>query len=219
MEHAEQLGARAQTAVLTARLGSALLEAGQPERGEALLREVVDMSIGAHNDAMPAARLFLAGWLGITGRTEEAREQLARLRKDFNAATFAVFDGFILGAEAWLDTADGRYEEALDKTRRALERAEDPMSRTIMPHMRALCLTLGAAVLTGLDSGHRARDAARLLGAADGMLPAGHVSGYSERAVREHAVAVVRAALGDAEYEAAYAEGGGLSPEEATALV
>jgi tetratricopeptide (TPR) repeat protein len=219
IEHAERLGARAQMAILKARLGSALLESGELERGEALLREVVETQNGAHNDAMPAGRLFLAGWLGITGRTEEAREHVVRLRQDFNAASFALFDGFILGVEAWLDTVDERYEEALSKTRQALKRADDALARTIMPHLHALCLTLGAAVLAGHDGGRRARDAARLLGAADALLPSGHVAGFSERATRDHAVTLVRAALGEAEYEAAYAEGDGLSPEEAAALI
>jgi tetratricopeptide (TPR) repeat protein len=216
--HAQQLGARAQVALLTARLGNALLEAGEPERGEALLREVVDTQDGAHSNAMPAARLFLASRLGITDRTEEAREQLTRLRKDFNAASFAVFDCFIRTSEAWLDTVDERYEEALAKARLALAAAHDPMARAIAPHMPALCLILFAGVLAGLDGGRRARDGARLLGAADGMLPAGHIAGFAERATRDHAVTAVLAVLGDDEYGAAYAEGAGLSPEEAAAL-
>ncbi|MCH0564978.1 AAA family ATPase, partial [Streptomyces sp. MUM 2J] len=216
---ADRLGARAQTTVLTARLGTALLEAGDAERGEALLRHVVEQRDIAHNEAMPAARLFLAGWLSTTGRTAEAREHLRRLRKDFSAATFAVFDGFILGSEAWLDVVDGDHEEALAKTRRALERAEEPLTRVIVPHMRAVCLTLAATALAGVDGGSRARDAARCLGAADAALPSGHVPGYQERAARERAVAAVRAVLDGEQYAAAHAEGGGLTPEEAAALV
>ncbi|MEW2252358.1 BTAD domain-containing putative transcriptional regulator [Streptomyces sp. NPDC006975] len=217
---AEELGARAQQAVLTARLGTALLEAGDPERGEALLREVIDRPEGAVTEAMPAARLFLAGWLSITGRTGEAREQIRRLRADFGAASFMVFDGFILTQEAWLDVVDGLHDEALPKTRRALEQANEPLSRTIVPHMRALCLVLAAAALAGAEGGARARDAARCLGAAEALLPPGHVSGFAERAARDRAEQAVRDALGDEEaYAAAYAEGAGLSPEEAVALV
>ncbi|MER6408470.1 BTAD domain-containing putative transcriptional regulator [Streptomyces viridosporus] len=219
IEHAERLGARAQVAVLSARLGSALLEAGDAERGERLLRDVIDQEHGGHGEAMPAARLFLAGLLGTTGRTDEAREQLRLLREEFRIAHYVVFDAFILGAEGWLEVVDGRDEQALVLIRQALERAGDPLSTAIAPHMRAGCLTMGAAALAGLDGGHRARDAARCLGAADAGLPPGHVAAGMEREVREQAERRIRAALGDAAYESAYAEGTALSQEEAAALL
>ncbi|MFF8937343.1 BTAD domain-containing putative transcriptional regulator [Streptomyces paradoxus] len=217
--HAEHLGARAQAAVLSARLGSALLEAGEDERGERLLREVIAQHEDSHSEAMPAARLFLAGWLGMTGRTAEAREQLRRLRQDFRIAHFIVFDAFILGAEAWLDAAEERYDECLDRVRRALEHAADPLSTAIAPYMRAVYLTVGAGALAAHEDGRRAADAARCLGAADALLPPGHVAPRQEREVRERAKRRARAVLGDPAYETAYAQGGGLSPEEAAALL
>ncbi|MFD5160981.1 BTAD domain-containing putative transcriptional regulator [Streptomyces hawaiiensis] len=217
--HAEHLGARAQAAVLGARLGNALLEAGEGERGERLLREVIAQREDSHSEAMPAARLFLAGWLGMTGRIPEAREQLRRLRKDFRIAHFIVFDAFILGAEAWLNAAEGRYEECLDLIRKALERADDPLSTAIAPHMRSGYLIVGAWALAGIDGGRRGVDAARCLGAFDALLPPGHVARLQERATREQAERQARASLGDPAYQAAYAEGGGLSLEEAAALV
>ncbi len=217
--HAEHLGARAQAAVLSARLGSALLEAGDGERGERLLREVIAQREDSHSEAMPAARLFLAGWLGLTGRTAEAREQLSRLRQDFRIAHFIVFDAFILGAEAWLDAADGRYEECLHLIRKALERAADPLSTAIAPYMRSGYLIIGAWALAGLDGGGRAEDAARCLGAFDALLPPGHTAQRQERETRERTERQARALLGDPAYEAAYAAGGGLSLDEATALL
>ncbi|MEU6908121.1 BTAD domain-containing putative transcriptional regulator [Streptomyces coeruleorubidus] len=217
--HAERVGARAQAAVLAARLGSALLEAGEGERGERLLREVIAQRGDSHSEAMPAARLFLAGWLGMTDRVPEAREQLRRLRQDFRIAHFIVFDAFILGAEAWLDAMEGRHEACLDLIRRALERAADPLSVAITPHMRAVYLTIAAGSLAALDGGHRARDAARFIGAADALLPSGHVAARQEREAREQAERRARAVLGDPAYESAYAEGGRLSPEEAAALL
>ncbi|WP_114251787.1 BTAD domain-containing putative transcriptional regulator [Streptomyces sp. Go-475] len=217
--HAEHLGARAQAAVLTARLGNALLEADEGERGERLLREVIAQHEDTHSEAMPAARLFLAGRLGMAGRVPEAREQLRRLRQDFRIAHFIVFDAYILGAEGWLDAVEGRYEECLDRIRGALELAADPLSAAIAPHMRAVYLTIAAGSLAGLDGGHRARDAALCLGAADALLPPGHVAPRQEREAREQAERRTRAVLGDTAYESAYTEGGGLSPEEATALL
>ncbi|GAB2840752.1 hypothetical protein GCM10027074_03900 [Streptomyces deserti] len=219
IEHAERLGARVQAAVLGARLGSALLEVGDDERGERLLRDVIARHEGTHNQALPAARLFLAGWLGMTGRTAEAREHLRLLREEFHIAHFVVFDAFILGTEAWLDTADGHHEEALDKARKALKRAADPLAEAIAPNMRSAYLTVAAAALAGLDGGQRARDAAHCLGTADALLPPGHVAPRQERAVRDQAVRRIREVLGDEAFEAAYAHGGGLSAEEATALL
>ncbi|MFF3410670.1 BTAD domain-containing putative transcriptional regulator [Streptomyces sp. NPDC002742] len=218
-KYAERLGARAQSAVLSVRLGGMYIELGDPEQGERMIREVLANGHGAHNEALPAAHLFLATWLGRSGRVAEAREQIRLLRQDFAAGSFVVFDGFMLGIEAWLDAIDGRSESALDKARLAMERSTDRLSRMIAPHMPSAHLTTAAIALTGLDGGSRARDAARLLGAADALLPPGHVAGPMEVGVREQAETGARALLGDAAYEAAHAEGGGLSEEEATALI
>ncbi|WP_456044190.1 AfsR/SARP family transcriptional regulator [Streptomyces tendae] len=219
-QHAERLGAHAQVDILDARLGSVLLEAGDTEQGERVLREVLDRTAGTgHNGAMPAARLFLAGHLGMTGRTAEAGEQLRLLREEFSIAHFVVFDAFILAAEAWLATLEDRHEECLTRIRKSLERAEDPLSAAIAPHMRSAYLTIGAMALARLDGGERAADGARCLGAAEAMLPPGHVSTGMERDARGRAVERVREALGGEAYDAAYAEGARLSPQEAVALV
>ncbi|WP_217252532.1 BTAD domain-containing putative transcriptional regulator [Streptomyces sp. AC602_WCS936] len=218
--HAERLGAHAQVDVLQARLGSVLLEAGDGEEGERILYAVIDRTDRAgHSGAMPAARLFLAGWLGMTGRTAEARVQLRLLREDFAISHFIVFDAFILAAEAWIATLEDRHEECLDKVRKALERAEDPLSAAIAPHMRSGYLTIAAMALARADGGRRAADAARCIGAAEAMLPPEHVSMGLERDARVRATARVREVLDAEAYEAAYAEGAALSPREAVALV
>ncbi|MGW3149116.1 AfsR/SARP family transcriptional regulator [Streptomyces sp. NPDC001177] len=219
VEHAERLGARAQMAVLSARLGGVLIEAGETERGESLLREVIVHNHGTNHEAMPAARLFLACRLGLTGRTREAREQLRLLREEFKIAHFVVFDAMILGQEAWVDAVDGRHAESLVRVRAALRHAADPLSQVITPHLNSICLTVAAMALAGFDGGTRAADAARCLAAADALLPPGHVASGTEHEVRERTVARIRAVLDGEAYEAAYAQGGGLSLEEATALV
>ncbi|MGW5604966.1 BTAD domain-containing putative transcriptional regulator [Streptomyces sp. NPDC003753] len=215
---AEQLGALSQMAVLGARLGSALLDAGEAERGERLLRQVIEERHGAM-DAMPFARIFLVMWLGRTDRVAEAREQLQVVREEFGAASFAVFDGMMTGLDAWLDAVEERYEEALVKVRTALARAADRVSLVIAPHMASVHLVTAAIALAGVDGGRRAADAARCVAAADGLLPPGHVRAPAELEARARAEAGARAALGDPAYEAAYAEGGGLTLEEAAALV
>jgi tetratricopeptide (TPR) repeat protein len=217
--HAEHLGARAQASVLAARLGNVLLEVGEEERGERVLREVIAGKEGSAHEAMPAARLFLAGWLGMNGRVAEAREQLRLLRAEFSIAHFVVFDAYILGAEAWLDACDGHHTQALTTIRKALDKAGDPLSTAIAPQMRSFYLCIAAIALAGTDAGARADAAARCLGAADALLPPRHVAPRLERETRDLATARARAALGDEAYEAAYAEGGRLSYEEAAALV
>ncbi|WP_225636328.1 AfsR/SARP family transcriptional regulator [Streptomyces solaniscabiei] len=219
-ELARRLGAHAQVDILDARLGSVLLEAGDAERGEPMLRAVIARTEGTgHNGAMPAARLYLAGWLGMTGRTAEASEELRLLRENFSISHFVVFDAFILAAEAWLATLDDRHEECLAKIRQSLERADDPLSAAIAPHMRSGFLTIAAMAMARLDGGRRAVDAARCIGAADAAVPPDHVAMGLERDARVRAVDRVRDVLGTEGYEAAYAEGTGLSVEEAGALV
>ncbi|MDT7844781.1 BTAD domain-containing putative transcriptional regulator [Streptomyces justiciae] len=213
---AARLGARAQQAVLKARLGSTLLES-DPERGERLLREVIASDGGGHNDAMPAARLFLAVRLAQTGRVTEAREQVRLLREDFGIAHFIIFDAYILGVEARVEAADGCFEACLDKSRQALRKAEDPLSQAIAPHMRAQYLHIAALGLAGVDG--RAADGARCLAAGDALLPDSHAATTYERETRGEAERELRALLGDAAYATAYDEGAGLSPGEAAALV
>ncbi|MFE1308057.1 BTAD domain-containing putative transcriptional regulator [Streptomyces sp. NPDC058755] len=217
--HAERLGARAQMAVLRARLGSVLLEGGDTERGERMLRDVIANQEGAVNEAMPAARLFLAAWLGLTGRTEEAREQLRLLREEFTIAHFVVFDVMILSQDAWLDALDRRSEESLDRVRTALQRADDPLSQVVTPHLGSICLTIGAMALASLDGGTRAADAARCLAAANALLPAEHVPSGLERRTYEMTESRIRETLDGPAYAAAHAEGGDLSLAEATALL
>jgi tetratricopeptide (TPR) repeat protein len=222
IEQAERLGAHGQVAVLGARLGSALIEAGEVERGERLLREVIEQQHGQGSEAMPAARMFLASRLAMTGRVEEAREELRLLREEFSISHFVVFDAFILGSEAWVEAVDGNYQESLDKVRRALERAGDPLSEAIAPSMTSLYLGIAAVVLAELDGGSRVRDGVRCLVAALALLPPGHVRASVESEVYRRAEERARAVLGDAVYEsyvAEYAEGDNLSAKEAAALV
>ncbi|MFJ9584644.1 BTAD domain-containing putative transcriptional regulator [Streptomyces acidicola] len=219
LEYAEQLGARAQLGVLRARLGGVLIEGVDAERGEKMLFEVLENAQGSTNEAMPAARLFLAVWLGRRRRMAEAWEQISRLREDFEAVNFVLFSSFVAGVEGWLEALSGRHEEALVKLREALARAADPITRNIAPHFISVQLTGAAIAVAGVDGGSRARDAARLLGAADAMLPQGHFSSPVEVENRGLAESAARAVLDDAAYETAYAEGGALSVEEATALV
>ncbi|MEV3990905.1 BTAD domain-containing putative transcriptional regulator [Streptomyces sp. NPDC049837] len=218
--HAERLGAQAQTALLRVRYAETLNEIGRGAEGEAILREVLARGRSAGHEAVPAARLYLALWLGRTGRTGEAREQLRLVREEFAYDSLSLFEGFTLGVLAWLDNLDGRYADALRHAVRALAHALKPLSMMVAPHMPAIHLVTAAWALAGLGGRDRARTAAVLLGTHAGLLPDGHVATPMERESLATATSEVRAALGDdAAFDAAHAEGGGLTAEEAAALL
>ncbi|WUS96718.1 winged helix-turn-helix domain-containing protein [Streptomyces sp. NBC_00708] len=216
---AERLGALAQVSVLRIRYASVLTELDRGAEGEAIMREVLGDERQTGHEARPAARLFMAMWLGRDGRTDEAREQFTLLHEEFKSETMAVFEGFVLGGLAWLDNQDGAYARGLERSRRALESMQDPLTQMVAPQMAVINLVILAWALAGLGGEERSLTAARLLGSGRAHLPEGHFMNAMERENFARAEELVRVRLGDAAYEAAYAEGGGLSLEEAAALV
>ncbi|WP_042381911.1 AfsR/SARP family transcriptional regulator [Streptacidiphilus melanogenes] len=218
-ELAEEMGAHTQVTILQVRLGQVLIEQGEGERGERMLWETLESSRRLANEARPAARMFLVLRLGETGRTAQAREQLTLLRTDATSNDVPFVHGVLAGMEAMIDVLDRRTEAALEQVARALDLGDDPLVSVIMPHLRAQHLLTAARALTQRGDEAGALRAARLVGAADASLPDGHVRAPTERRWRTAAEAEVRALLGGERYDGAYAEGGGLSPEEATALL
>ncbi|MFD3678081.1 BTAD domain-containing putative transcriptional regulator [Streptomyces sp. NPDC058613] len=219
IEHAERLGAKAQVTVLRVRMAGALAEAGRSEEAEEILTEITATVRTSGNDAMPAARMFLATILGRTGRIPEARVQIQTLREDFSFGAYAVFEVFLLATIAWLDNQEGEFEDALGVLRGGAPAARDPLALMVAPQLPAVYLLTASVSLASPGGPERPYDAARLVGAYRCHLPPGHVPVTTERAEAALAEKLARAALGDAAYEAAYAEGGGLTLEEATALI
>ncbi|MEU6877343.1 BTAD domain-containing putative transcriptional regulator [Streptomyces sp. NPDC046712] len=217
IEYAERIGAQSQKTLLRARYADMLTMTGRPEEGEAILREVLETGHPGH-EPMLAARIFLAILLGRTGRTVEAREHLHALLREFDSVTLSIFEGFTLGSLAWLDNLDGRYAAGLPHVREALERSRGALSMAVAPQMPAVHLVTAGWALSGLG-GADAVLGARLLGARRGLLPAGHPLSPLERESLEEATRLSRSVLGDEAFEAAYAEGDGLSLEEAVALL
>ncbi|MER7048325.1 hypothetical protein ABT391_26105, partial [Streptomyces jumonjinensis] len=215
--YAERIGAQVQMDVLRARHGGVLLELGDAERGEALLREALAEHEAVPNECTAVARIYLALWLGRSGRQEEARDQIQLLLSQFQMHTLALFEGMVMGYLAWLDTIDGRFDDALDQAWGALDRALGSLSSMVAPDLSVMQLVIVAGALAGARP-ERAPDAARLLAAADVHWPPGHFATAFERRVREDSEALARSALGDDAYAAAYADGGGLTLEEAAAL-
>lgn len=219
IEHAQRLGAKAQVTVLRVRMAGTLTEAGRSEEAEQILTEITATVQRDGNEAMPAARMFLASILGRTGRIPEARVQLQTLREEFSFGAYAVFDVFLLSTLAWLDNQEGKFEDALGVLRGGAVAARDPLALMVAPQLPAVYLLTASVALASPGGPERAYDAARLVGAYRRHLPPGHVPVTTERAEAALAEKLARAALGDAAYETAYAEGGGLPLEEATALI
>ncbi|MEU7553887.1 BTAD domain-containing putative transcriptional regulator [Streptomyces sp. NPDC044571] len=219
IKYAERLGAPSQVTVLRVRMAGVLVESGRVAEAEALLTEILSVPRSYGNEALPAARMFLAGCYGRTGRIPEARAQLQTLREEFAFGAYAIFDGFLLGTMAWLENQEGKHTEALELLRQALVSAQDPLAVMVAPQLPAVYLMTAALSHVSLGGREQAYDAARLLGAYRTLLPPHHFPVTTEREDAARAEELARAALGDAAYEAAHAEGGGLTLEEATALV
>ncbi|MBT2399540.1 winged helix-turn-helix domain-containing protein [Streptomyces sp. ISL-100] len=179
--HADMLGAQTQVLLLRARLAGVLVETGDGEEAEVMLRDILSKVEQQGHESEPAARLYLAMWLARTGRIDEGRCELELMRRSFNRSNLAIFEGYVVGLLAWMDNLDGRYEQALEQARHALERSREPLSRMVAPQMPAVHLMTAARALAGLGSPDRARDAARLLGGCKALLPAGHFATTQER--------------------------------------
>ncbi|WP_405425286.1 AfsR/SARP family transcriptional regulator [Streptomyces erythrochromogenes] len=217
--YAERLGAKAQVTVLRVRMAGTLTENDEIAEAERILTEITATVQRFGNEAMPAARMFLAGILGRTGRIAEARVQIQVLREEFAFGAYAIFDVFLLATSAWLDNQDGRYEDALQGIRDATAAFRHPLALMVAPHLPATFLLTAAVSLVSPGGPQREHDGARLLGAYRALLPPSHFPVTTEREDFAFAEKQARSALGDTAYEAAYAEGGGLTLEEATALV
>ncbi|KOU83248.1 MULTISPECIES: ATP-binding protein, partial [unclassified Streptomyces] len=217
--YAERLGAKAQVTVLRVRMAGTLTENGEMAEAERILTEITATVQRFGNEAMPAARMFLAGILGRTGRIAEARLQIQVLREEFAYGAYAIFDVFLLATTAWLDNQDGRHADALQGIRDAAAAFRHPLALMVAPHLPATFLLTAAVSLVSPGGPRREYDGARLLGAYRALLPPQHVPVSTEREDFALAEKLARSALGDTAYEAAYAEGGGLTLEEATAFI
>ncbi|MBI0294753.1 winged helix-turn-helix domain-containing protein [Streptomyces sp. PRKS01-29] len=220
---AQDLGAHEQVLFLRSRLAGIFMELGDEEEaaeGERILREVVGQRQHVGAEALSYARIHLALRCGTTGRLAEARALLVTLHGEFEGRSLRLFTGMVEGMLAWLDLLEGRPGDALEGVRGALAKTAGRLTDLIGPHIPVTQLLTGAEALGGLGGAERARTAARLVGAYDALRTRQyHRKSAVERTGRERTEAAARAELGDAGYERAYAEGAGLTLEEAAALI
>ncbi|WP_411140564.1 AfsR/SARP family transcriptional regulator [Streptomyces sp. x-80] len=220
MVHAEDLGAHGQTLMLRTRLAGVLIEEGRGEAGERLLREVLAEARDQHSgrEATPFAHLSLAMWLSVSGRTAEARGELLAVREVFGPHAPELFRGVLETLLISVDLDEGRGDDLLARFRSAAALVRGTMARVVAPDLPVVHLLTGARLLMAVHGERGGRDAARLVGAYDALVSI-QVPTLMVRGDRARAEAAARAVLDDAAYARAYAEGGGLSLEEATALI
>ncbi|MFF9480115.1 BTAD domain-containing putative transcriptional regulator [Streptomyces sp. NPDC014733] len=221
MRYAGDLGAYGQTLILRTRLGGVLIEDGREAEGERLLREVLagTEDLAAGRDALPFARLTLAMHLLVTGRLEGAREQLLLVRAESLTWGPDLFAGMVDAALVTVDAEAGGSDGLLERLRSAVAKMGGELTRLVAPDLPVTQLLTGARVLIAVRGAAAGRDAARLVGAYDALWSPGHAPPRAVRYLRGTAEAAVRAAVGDAAYTRWHAEGGGLSLEQATALI
>lgn len=219
VEYAQKIGAQSQAALLRARYAGVLIELERLPEAEAILRDVTENGRQSGHEATPMARMHLGFVLGLQGRVDEARREAHLVREDFKSRDVAIFGGFVHGVLAWLDNLDGAHVSALDNALIALKSALEPLSMMVAPQMPSSHLTAMAHALAGFGDAGAATDAARLLAFQTTLLPKGHVPSMMEHRSLVLAEQAARARVDDdAVYAAAYAEGGGLTLDEATAL-
>ncbi|MEU7133998.1 BTAD domain-containing putative transcriptional regulator [Streptomyces sp. NPDC046261] len=221
IERVEELGAAGPVPMLRARLVEVLMEDDviDAEEGERALRETLAGMERLTPDTATFVRLQLGVRVARSGRLTEAREILEELAGEFGSRAMLLFQGLISGLLGWIDTLQGRPEEALPKIRDALVKCDDPVAGVIAPHMMAVQLMHAAQAFATLGGEEHALRAARLLGAGVALRPSGFHVPAAEREVRAWTEDRARAALSAGAYERAYAEGGRLSMVEAVALV
>ncbi|MFD6657985.1 BTAD domain-containing putative transcriptional regulator [Streptomyces parvus] len=219
VEYARKIGAQSQAALLRARYAGSLIELERLPEAEAILRDVIENGRHLSHEALPMARMHLAFVLGLQGQVDEARQQTHLVREDFKDRDVAIFGGFVHGVLAWLDNLDGDHVSALSNALTALESAREPLSMMVAPQMPSAYVTAMAQAIAGFEGADAARDAVRLLGFQETILPKGHVPTVMERRNWMITEQAARDRLGGgAVYTAAYEQGGGLTFDEATAL-
>src|SRR5262249_25208836 len=192
---------------------------GEDERAAPLLQEYLELSRRLKDRAHTAMALQ---YLGMVARHqsdqtaaraffEESLVLCRELGVKWEAAELLAF----LGATAWGEGDRNAARTALGECLTLLRDVED--GRAIALCLEEIAEVALAREATGPLSVSVAVRAARLLAAADVMRAAIESTAWwpAERAARERCVATVRAALGEAAFTAAYAEGSAMTPEQA----
>lgn len=216
---AGDLNDQAQAQLFRTRLGGLLVETGQPAEGERTLRQALAEGERLGSDALVLTRVYLATLLGRTDRTEECRRHLDTLLAEFagRQEPQQLVRGMVDGLYGWLELLAGHPELSRSRLLQAVRHPRHPLAQLIAPELSRVVLLYAAETVVALG---RAEDAARLLGAFDALHSARLRLSLQHQECRARAETAVRAALGeDGAYARAYAAGGALTLDQATALI
>ncbi|MFD5081662.1 BTAD domain-containing putative transcriptional regulator [Kitasatospora sp. NPDC058406] len=227
IELAEELGAPQEVPMLRVHMGSAMLGRDLAE-GERLIRSTLAGVEPGQNQAANGALLFgrmmLCGLATHRGAYDEALAELDQLNWS-RLGMFApdVMGGMLAVTRGWITALAGDPEQGIDlvsQGRQLLRTVQDRASGFI-EQMSVMMMPPVIGVLDAFaqrDGDHEpARRAATLLGAHAGL--SGPKGGYLDRVERVRAERSLRGMLGDEAFEAAFAEGHGLSVTESGELL
>jgi hypothetical protein len=210
-----RLGSHQYVPQLNVRLGGALVNSGEAEEGERLLRSgIADAErFGAGGDGAGLyGRVLLTGLLGQRGDVAEAHALMDQVLTDMPASLPSFMSGLLLGMKGWLLGIEGDPAGGLAMIAEGIERLLDhPLASAIAPRLGVLLLPIAVATVARLPEAatgsnrDRFRRAAVLLGAQQRLrLFAIHPP---QAAAVAEAVETLKQRLGEEAYEAAYAEG------------
>ncbi|MEU9023353.1 BTAD domain-containing putative transcriptional regulator [Actinomadura sp. NPDC048394] len=211
LELTGQLGALEDTADLLYRRAEVLVHAGDPDRAAAELERGIELARRAGApDKVAGGHTGLAGIARLRGDLAEARRLYEAALTQFASERFIAraVRGTALVGLGWIAAAEGDAARARELFLEALSISSD---HPIFTYQAGAAVGLGGAALAEGD----AERAARLVGVA-ALLRGPQVPGDADA---ERVEADARAALGDARYEAAFAEGAALGRDEALAML
>ena len=228
IELAEELGAPQEVPMLMVQLGNALMKSDMAE-GERTVRtamELVEPGNRAADGAIFFGHMLLCGVHAERGEYSEALAELDLLESTRGAlgpVIPGVVSAMLACTRGWVLARAGEPEHGLALLHGGWLSLREVKgdAGVFAQQMTVLMMPAAAGVLRAFaerdDEAGAARRAATLLGAHAGLNGPGGM--HLEQLDRGRAQRSLRLLLGDAEYEAAYAEGGGLSLGEAAALL
>ncbi|MFE2428345.1 BTAD domain-containing putative transcriptional regulator [Streptomyces sp. NPDC059373] len=210
-----RLGSHQYEPLLHVRLGDALVNNGETEEGERLLRAGIAEAerFGASGDGAGLyGRVLLTGLLGQRGDVAEGHALMDEALADMPATVPSFMGGLLLGMKGWLLGIEGDPVGGLAMIAEGIERLlGHPLTSAIAPRLGVLLLPIAVTTVARLPEAaagpdhDRFRRAAVLQGAQPRLRP--FALGPSQAAAVAEAVDTLKQRLGEEAYAAAYAEG------------
>ncbi|MEU3460070.1 BTAD domain-containing putative transcriptional regulator [Streptomyces sp. NPDC006733] len=225
---ARELGSYQMVPLLNVRLGDMIINTGDAEAGEALLRAAIldadEVGPAAGGSAF-YGRVLLCALLGRRGELEEGHAIVDEMLAAPPVGVPKFVSGMLLGIKGWLTCRSGDPEAGLRYLRQGLdELTATTLTEVIAPRIGMLLVPVAVTILvakassaTPQEATELATRAAGLLGAHDRLRPT--VPSPLEREELADGRRDLLELLGDTAFGRAYAAGDGLSAVETVALM